>query len=89
VSGLRNVQPDLLCGPDRFPSHLDAPSTVDVAVSSQGAGPSDFNQDQNDGPLQAQSGAQQVGFCTCLDNCNIIFINGAFLKSIAGPGQNI
>ena len=30
-SGNVSVQPDLLCGQNRFPAHLDTPTTVDVA----------------------------------------------------------
>ena len=34
VSNSVNVQPDLLCGQNRFPQHLDSPTTVDVASSA-------------------------------------------------------
>ncbi|XP_052798245.1 coiled-coil domain-containing protein 91-like [Mya arenaria] len=43
VPGMRNVQPDLLCGQNRFPAHLDTPTTVDIASSAQARVPSDLN----------------------------------------------
>ncbi|KAL4224700.1 Golgi to lysosome transport [Mactra antiquata] len=35
VQGVSNVRPDLLCGQNRFPQHLDNPLTLDVAGSAQ------------------------------------------------------
>lgn len=35
VQGVSSVQPDLLCGQNRFPQHLDNPLTLDVAGSAQ------------------------------------------------------
>ena len=35
AAGARNVQPDLLCGQNRFPQHLDNPPTADVAISAE------------------------------------------------------
>ncbi|XP_045174757.2 coiled-coil domain-containing protein 91-like [Mercenaria mercenaria] len=39
VQGTSNVQPDLLCGQNRFPQHLDNPLTLDVAGSAQASIP--------------------------------------------------
>ena len=33
------MQPDLLCGQNRFPQHLDTPLTVDVAGSAEASVP--------------------------------------------------
>lgn len=39
VQGTSNVQPDLLCGQNRFPQHLDNPLTLDVAGSAEASIP--------------------------------------------------
>ena len=52
------MQPDLLCGQNRFPAHLDTPTTLDVASGAVASG--EDVEPGLDGPVDRANGLFDV-----------------------------